>query len=100
MFYYGYNHCWPLMKSSLCLPQALRGGAEGQGRVTSPSPPTQRSSRVVSAPVVVVSHPGRQEIAASDVLLGDRLGEGHWGVVHQATWTTDTGDKVGHTYNV
>lgn len=72
------------------LKTALRG--DGSARVTSPSPPQNRVSRPVSAPFQ--RPPGSQLIPLEAVSVGRVLGEGEFGVVRQATWTTETGEKL------
>ena len=60
--------------------------------MTSPSPPQNRVSRPVSAPFQ--RPPGQQLIPLEAVSIGRVLGEGEFGVVRQATWNTETGEKV------
>ena len=68
------------------------GGGEPSTRSLSPSPPEHRISRPIST---LVRPPGKQLIPVDSISVNKTLGEGEFGVVQQAVWTVENGDKVG-----
>ncbi|XP_012945846.1 mucin-5AC, partial [Aplysia californica] len=76
------------------LRKAILRSSEGSNRTLSPSPPQQRSPRPVSGAAPYIRPPARQLIPADALSLNKVLGEGDFGVVQQAVWTTDSGEKV------
>ncbi|KAK0063773.1 serine/arginine repetitive matrix protein 2 [Biomphalaria pfeifferi] len=72
----------------------LRGGGDGTARTLSPSPPQQRGLRPASVGAPYSRPPGKQLIPVDSLHLNKVLGEGEFGVVQQAVWTTETGEKL------
>lgn len=72
------------------------GGSGSGSRTLSPSPPQHGSPRPTSG-APVISHPrpiGQVNISPDSLALGSRLGEGDFGTVYQAVWTSDSKEKV------
>uniref|UniRef100_A0A2C9JW39 non-specific protein-tyrosine kinase n=1 Tax=Biomphalaria glabrata TaxID=6526 RepID=A0A2C9JW39_BIOGL len=72
----------------------LRGGGDGTARTLSPSPPQQRGLRPASVGAPYSRPPGKQLIPVDSLHLNKVIGEGEFGVVQQAVWTTETGEKL------
>ncbi|GFS04674.1 tyrosine-protein kinase PR2 [Elysia marginata] len=73
------------------------GGSGSASRTLSPSPPQHGSPRPTSGAPPVISHPrpiGQLVIPADSLTLGTHLGDGDFGSVHQAVWTSDGREKV------